>query len=172
MIYEVIMIGIINNELDAYSIIDKITKRFDRVDIYLYKEDVTDINMVINKLIDKGCRVIIMKDKISNIEKMYPNINFIYLEDIDTYNGYVLDNDNLINAIISGNLVEVRSILSSLNIEKEKVIILNNPKLLFIKSIISEIYKDNKIIDNIGILIDKLVLLIDNVGNGEVYIIN
>jgi hypothetical protein len=166
------MIGIINNEISALSLIDKITNKFSKVDIYLYKEEVKDIEEVINLLLEKNCKIIILKEKNTDLEEKYQNINFLYLEDLNRDNGYILDNNDLVEAVEEGNEKKVKEILSTITIPTDKTIILNNPKLLFIKSIICETF-NNEVIDNIDILLDKIANVLDKdiSSDGNVYLI-
>jgi hypothetical protein len=166
------MIGIINNEISALSLIDKITNKFSKVDIYLYKEEVKDIEEVINLLLEKNCKIIILKEKNTYLEEKYQNINFLYLEDLNRDNGYILDNNDLVEAVEEGNEKKVKEILSTITIPTDKTIILNNPKLLFIKSIICETF-NNEVIDNIDILLDKIANVLDKdiSSDGNVYLI-
>jgi hypothetical protein len=166
------MIGIINNEISALSLIDKITNKFSKVDIYLYKEEVKDIEEVINLLLEKNCKIIILKEKNTDLEEKYQNINFLYLEDLNRDNGYILDNNDLVEAVEEGNEKKVKEILSTITIPTDKTIILNNPKLLFIKSIICETF-NNEVIDNIDILLDKIANVLDKdiSSDGNIYLI-
>lgn len=146
------MIGIINNVMSAYSVAEKIKKFFPYVSIYLYIEDNVDrgIDLLNN------CNIIILpnNDKLSFYQEKYPEIVFLTLSVINS-NGYVLDDDELLRAITSGNDSMVRELIEKKNIEDD-VIILNNPKLLYIKSIIEDIYTDKKIIDNVDYLVELI----------------
>ena len=150
------MIGIINNELSAYSIIDRIRTYNKNLNIYLYKEKVNDYEEVIEKLINKNCEIIIIPsiDNIDNIKKKYNKVKFICLKEINIKDSIILDNKELIKAINLGNQNKVLDILKNLNINNKRIVI-NNPTLLFIKEILEKDY-NCKIIDNIDYLIEEI----------------
>ena len=166
------MIGIISNDLAAYTIIDRIREYNNCLDIYLYNKKVDDYSFIIDKLINKKCKIIIIPsyDNIEVFNSKYPQVSFLSLD----YKENGIDSDLLIKAILEGNELEVRNVLDDLKI-KNKEIIINNPTLLFIKEILEKDYQC-KIIDNITDLINKIDLIIgkDNINNkeGNCYYIN
>ena len=166
------MIGIISNDLAAYTIIDRIREYNNCLDIYLYNKKVDDYSFIIDKLINKKCKIIIIPsyDNIEIFNDKYSQVKFLSLENKE--NG--IDSNLLIKAILEGNELEVRKVLDDLNI-KNKEIVINNPTLLFIKEILEKDYQC-KIIDNITDLINKIDLIIgkDNINNkeGNCYYIN
>ena len=166
------MIGIISNDLAAYTIIDRIKEYNNCLDIYLYNKKVDDYSFIIDKLINKKCKIIIIPsyDNIEIFNDKYSQVKFLSLENKE--NG--IDSNLLIKAILEGNELEVRKVLDDLNI-KNKEIVINNPTILFIKEILEKDYQC-KIIDNITDLINKIDLIIgkDNINNkeGNCYYIN
>lgn len=129
------MIGIISNDLGAYSIIERIKETINYVDIYLYNKEVEDYYLVINKFIDKKCKIII-GDIPVNIKEKYKDICFIYLKNDNTN---ILSNNDLIQSIEAGNKNKVIEILDRLNINNKKIYI-SNPIVLFIKDLLIERY--------------------------------
>lgn len=163
------MIGIINEIMEAYSIAEKINNSFPKINIYLYIDN--NIDKGIDLLSNNNCNVIVLPSnlELSYYKKKYSNITFLSL---DTYkvDGYVLDDEELFNSIDKHQEQLVRKILDNKKIE-EKTIIINNPKLLFIKNIIEDIYPDKIIIDKIDYLIKEInkIELIES--KGEIKII-
>ena len=141
------MIGIINEVMSAYSIAERVQKSFPKTTIYLYVED--NIDKGINLLKD-NCSIIILPniDQLSFYKKKYPNIYFLELDVQE-------ESEELIRAIDTGNNHLVKEIIVKKNYS-EDTIILNNPKLLFIKNIIEEVYSNKEIIDSIDNVIEKL----------------
>ena len=146
------MIGIISNDLAAYTIIDRIREYNNCLDIYLYNKKVDDYSFIIDKLINKKCKIIIIPsyDNIEIFNDKYSQVKFLSLENKE--NG--IDSNLLIKAILEGNELEVRKVLDDLNI-KNKEIVINNPTILFIKEILEKDY-NCKIIDNIDYLIEEI----------------
>lgn len=166
------MIGIIYDALTAFPIIERITEKIPQATIYLYKEEVNDIDLVIDKLLNKNCQIIILKEINQKIQNKYPNIKFITLKNIKNNNSYIIDNKELLEAINNKDIDKINSILQNIKIPKDKIIIINNPKLLFIKSIIEKDFS-NQIIDNLDYLIleiNKYLKLEDN-NKGNCFII-
>lgn len=160
------MIGIIDKELSAYSIIDEIKKKYPTIDIYLIKDE-TNLDKSIEILKNKNCKIVISPEKISNNDSLY----FLTYEDIETTNSYVLDSKELIEAVKNANLAKVDDILNNLDIDNNQVIIINNPILLFIKSKINDKYS-NKIISSTEKIINDIESIInehnfDINGNGN-----
>lgn len=159
------MIGIINEVMIAYSIAEKIHKSFPKISIYLYVEDNTDrgINVLRN-----NCNIIILdnKENLSFYQKKYSEIVFLSLDDYKN-NAYYLEDEKILNAIDVGNEERVRKILKDKEII-EDTIILSNPKLLFVRGVIKDIYPNKRVIDNMDNLIellkDKKELLEDGKG--------
>ena len=157
------MIGIIEDKLTAFSIADKIHNKYSQVDIYLFDGD---INKGIEILKNKGCIIIITN---SNINCTIPVIS---LNNNNPNNTYNLNDKELIDYIEQGNIKLVKKFLNNLNI-KEDTIILNNPKLLYIESIIKEYFPNKKIINNIDYLLDELDKYKSKfIGEGNLFYIN
>ncbi len=149
------MIGIIDNEISAYSVIEKLQIEFPNTNIYLYPID--NLEDGIKKLTKKECNFIILKKKqeIANYENKYPNIIFLSEDSLSNKNSFLLNNPLLIQAVEQGNQDKVNNILNELKIEEE-IIYIDNPKLLFIKTILQDKYPNKKITDSIDIIIEEI----------------
>ncbi len=66
-----------------------------------------------------------------------------------------MNNPLLIQAVEQGNQDKVNNILNELKIEEE-IIYIDNPKLLFIKTILQDKYPNKKITDSIDIIIEEI----------------
>lgn len=149
------MIGIIDREISAYSVIEKIHHQFPSVNIYLYPTD--DLEEGIETLRKKNCQIIILRDSkyLPELEKKYPELTFLPEDKESIEDSFLLDDKDLLQAIEKGQEQEVRKILEELEI-KEDTIFLKNPKLLFIKKIIKQIYPEKNMMDSIDILIEQI----------------
>ena len=148
------MIGIIEEKISAYTIAEKIHNHFPTINIYLYPTEKMEEG--INRLIERKCQIIIIpNNKIKFWKEKYPNIIFLALDATNQNNSYILEQKELIKAIDTGNLQEIKNILNKLHI-KEDTILLKNPKLLWIKSILEEEFQDKKILEITDVLIEKI----------------
>ena len=148
------MIGIIEEKISAYTIAEKINNHFPTINIYLYPTEKMEEG--INRLIERKCQIIIIpNNKIKFWKEKYPNIIFLALDATNQNNSYILEQKELIKAIDTGNLQEIKNILNKLHI-KEDTILLKNPKLLWIKSILEEEFQDKKILEITDVLIEKI----------------
>ena len=149
------MIGIIEKELNAFSIIEYIKRKYPMININIWylKEDIEE---GIKKL-QKDCKIIIIPSNSNKsiLKEKYQNISFINIREIKIDNAYFLEEPQLLKAVEEGNEEKVRTILKTLNIEKNKTILINNLELLWIKPIIQEIY-ENHILCNIELLLEDL----------------
>lgn len=165
------MIGIIMNDITYFPIIEKIKEKYPTCNIYICRKETEES---IKLLIEKNCKIIITLNKeLLSKEKKYPDISFLTLTNLNS-NAYLLENNDLLNYINQGKEKEIRKLLVELNIPKDKVIYIRNPKFLFIKHIIKEYY-NNKIEDSISNLIDEIILLKEKIifnQKGEVLYLN
>ena len=155
------MIGIIETDLKAFSIIEIIKKKYPKVNIKIYSLD-NNIEKAIIKLQDT-CKIIVIpsQDDIKQLENKYPNIAFLSVKPLIKENSYILDDTNIIELIHNGNEKEIREVLKQLVIPKDKTIIINNPELLWIQSIIKEVLP-NPIINTFDSFIEELEEIINN----------
>ena len=166
------MIGIIMNDITYFPIIEKIKEKYPTCNIYICRKETEES---IKLLIEKNCQIIITTNKNLLLKrKKYPDISFLTLTNPNHNNIYLLENNDLLNYINQGKEKEIRKLLVDLNIPKDKVIYIMNPKYLFIKHIIKEYY-NNKIEDSISNLIDEIILLKKKINfnqKGEVLYLN
>ncbi len=147
------MIGIIMNDITYFTLIERIRKNYPTCNIYICRKETEES---IHLLKEKNCKIIITLNKeLLSKEKKYPDISFLTLDNFIEENDYLLDDIDILKNISTGNEQEIRKRLISLNIPKDKVIYINNPKYLFIKHLIKEYY-NNPIKDNIDKLIDEI----------------
>lgn len=154
------MLGIINKDLGVFCLIDKIKKEYPKIDIYLsrYEENTEDL---ISLFIEKNCHILIVSKELKEkLSTKYSNIYFLALEDVSIDNSYVFD-DELVDSVSLGDINKVKSILNNTKISKDKVIVLNNSVLLFIESLIKEVFS-NKIISNVDLLIEDIKEIVNN----------
>ncbi len=147
------MIGIIETELNAFSIMENIKNKYPNININIYylKDNIEE---GVAKLKDN--RIIIVPDIYKKaLSEKYPNIHFLSLKTLVLKDSYELNQEELVNAIIKGNDKEITNILNTISINKDTVIIINNPILLWIKPKIQEIFS-NSISSNIDILLEDL----------------
>ena len=149
------MIGIISTSLKSFIIMDKIRKKYNNIDIYIYNNDL-NIDKKIRNLVNKGCKIIIVDDISINIQDYY-NIFFLDIEKnkIEVDNSYFFPENQIINWIEEGNEKMIQDYLCSIKIEKDKIIILKDIRMLFIKDEISKIF-NNKIIDSMDWMITRI----------------
>ena len=153
------MIGIINSELSAYSILEKIRDKYPTCDIYLYPYVYENILDILPFFIEKKCSFLILpkKDK-KKVEELYSDIYCFSLEDF--FQNSVFDREDLLKAIREGNLLEVESILNQITVPVEDIIYLNYPELLFIRSLIEKRYPNSIVfsLDNLLCEMDTILV--------------
>ena len=148
------MIGIIETELNAFSIMDTIKKKYPSININIfYLKD--NIEEGINKLKDNN-KIIIIPDKYKKeLENQYKTVTFLSLKELLLENSYELNDKELIKAIETGNDKEVIRILKSIKINNNTIILINNPIVLWIKKIVEEVL-NRKVVSNIDILLEDI----------------
>lgn len=148
------MIGIIDQVINSYIIIDKIKESFPNISICIYTGN--DIEKGIELLINNKCNMIIESNRleISDYQEKYPKIFFLTLKNIEK-DGYILSSNELLEYIDQGQERKIKGLLMKKEIT-EDTIILEHPKLQWIKHLIQEIYPTKKIIDNLDILIEDI----------------
>jgi len=157
------MIGVITKENIHPLLVEIASKK--KTNIYWYKND--DIKNGIEKLKEKKCNIIITNQDYSNIEE--PNIKFINLNYTPKENDFVIDTDELIDAVNKGNEEKIIELLDNINVPKTKEIIILNPILIFIKHLIQE-----KFTNKIFSINDNILEEIEKSENEEsqIYLIN
>ena len=145
------MIGVISAEISIYGVLEKIHNKYPTTMIYLYYSN--NYKDGIKELKKKNCKIIITPEKVENDNNS--NIIFLSIKPLIKENAYYMDDEKLLEKIDQGNEEAIHKILEKKEIQ-EDTIILNNPKLLFIKRIIEDIFKEKTILDNTDILIEKI----------------
>jgi len=150
------MIGIINDKIEAFVILDTIRKKYPTCNIYI-SSITNSITESISKIKEK-CQIIIIPENYNlvDLQTNYPNIYFLKVPKLQE-DGYTLDDNALLEAISLGKLDKVEKILNT--ISTNQTIILNNPKLLLIKDLISS-KLSNKIMTSMDQLLSDLDYLI------------
>lgn len=154
------MIGIINQDISTYIIIEKIRNNFPKIDIYWLKEE-KNIEKSILLLEEKNCKIII----VPSIKKkpQQKDITILSLEK-NQKEGYVLDQKELKDAIQNRKEENIKKILKEMNIPKDKIIRIMDPSILWVEKLIKEIYPNNNIETNIEELIEKIKQVIKEKG--------
>jgi hypothetical protein len=125
------MVGVITKENVNLLLIEISNKNNN---VYWYKDN--NLEKGIEALKEKNCNIIVTGQDYSKINES--NIKFINLKPTYNNDDYVLDDKELVDAVIAANEAKVIEILSNIDIPKDKNIIITNPTLLFIKHIIEE----------------------------------
>ena len=148
------MIGIIDQVINSYIIIDKIRESFPNISICVYTGN--DIEKGIELLTNNKCNMIIVSNvlEISEYQEKYPKIFFLTLKSMEK-NGYILSSNELLKYIDQGKEKKIKELLMNQEI-LEDTIILEYPKLQWIKHLIQEVYSKKNIIDNLDLLIENI----------------
>ncbi|MBQ6323667.1 MAG: hypothetical protein IJI22_02410 [Bacilli bacterium] len=149
------MIGIVNNPLESFIITEEIRKIYPKCNIYIC--NIEKINQAIEKLKAQGCKIIIVPANsiISKLRKIHKEIVLLPIPVINKKELFLLDNNDLINEVVKGNIKKIEKILKQIKIEKTKSILINDPKLLLIKEYLYSIFS-NKIITSIDYLMIEI----------------
>jgi len=149
------MIGIISSSLKSFIIMDKIRKKYNSIDIYVYNNDLNIEDKVYN-LVNIGCKIIIV-DSINKNKWDYSDVFFIDVSEvqIDIDNPYLFCENDIIKWIEQGNQKMIVDYLSSIKIDDNKTIILKDIRMIFIKNEILKFFS-NKIVDSLDGMMMKI----------------
>lgn len=143
------MIGIIETELNAFIIMESIKKKYPKININIYYLKDSIIEGI--ERLKENNKIIIVPN--CSIMKEYPEISFLSLKDLVIDNTYELKDLELIEAIQTGNEEIINKLLKK--IPKNKIILINQPIILWIREIIEK-KSNQKVISNIDSLLDEL----------------
>ena len=144
------MIGIIETELNAFIIMENIKKKYPKLNINIYYLKDSIIEGI--ERLKENSKIIIVPNNCS-IKEEYPEISFLSLKELVIDNTYELKDPELIEAIQTGNEEIINKILRT--IPQNKIILINQPIILWIKEIIEK-KLNQKVISNIDNLLDDL----------------
>lgn len=144
------MIGIIETELNAFIIMENIKKKYPKLNINIYYLKDSIIEGI--ERLKENSKIIIVPNNCS-IKEKYPEISFLSLKELVIDNTYELKDPELIEAIQTGNEEIINKILKT--IPQNKIILINQPIILWIKEIIEK-KLNQKVISNIDNLLDDL----------------
>lgn len=144
------MIGIIETELNAFIIMENIKKKYPKLNINIYYLKDSIIEGI--ERLKENSKIIIVHNNCS-IKEEYPEISFLSLKELVIDNTYELKDPELIEAIQTGNEEIINKILKT--IPQNKIILINQPIILWIKEIIEK-KLNQKVISNIDNLLDDL----------------
>ena len=144
------MIGIIETELNAFIIMENIKKKYPKLNINIYYLKDSIIEGI--ERLKENSKIIIVPNNCS-IKEEYPEISFLSLKELVIDNTYELKDPELIEAIQTGNEEIINKILKT--IPQNKIILINQPIILWIKEIIEK-KLNQKVISNIDNLLDEL----------------
>jgi len=149
------MIGIISTSMNSFIIMDKIRKKYKNIDIYIYTNDL-NIEDKVHNLINKGCKIIIV-DSINKNKWDYLDVFFIDVSKvrIDINNSYSFSENDVVNWIEQGNQKMILDYLRNIKIDDDKVIVLRDIRMIFIKNEIIKFFS-NKIVDSLDIMMMKI----------------
>ncbi len=153
------MIGIISNELEGFCILERISKKYPNINIYLCKMN-GKIEEKIKILKSKKCKIIILPKEEENIKEKNKEINFISIERKINKNCFHFEEDIICKEIEKGNIKKIEEIVKNANILKQEKILLENPKMLWIKDLIEKNYK-NEIITISDLLLEEISKIIE-----------
>lgn len=156
------MIGIITKE-NIYTLMIEISSKKNS-NVYWYKDN--NLELGIEKLKEKNCNIIITNQDYSNINDN--SIKFISLNIASNNNEYILDSEELLNAINNHNEQEVLNILQNLDIPNDKDILITNTNIVLIKHLVEEIFP-NKVKTINDIILNEIP---ESNEDGEIYLIN
>lgn len=156
------MIGILTKE-NIYTLMIEISSKKNS-NVYWYKDN--NLELGIEKLKEKNCNIIITNQDYSNINDN--SIKFISLNIASNNNEYILDSEELLNAINNHNEQEVLNILQNLDIPNDKDILITNTNIVLIKHLVEEIFP-NKVKTINDIILNEIP---ESNEDGELYLIN
>ena len=148
------MIGIISTSMNSFIIMDKIRKKYKNIDIYIYTNDL-NIEDKVHNLINKGCKIII----VDSINKKWDYLDVFFIDvsevRIDINNSYSFSENDVVKWIEQGNQKMILDYLRNIKIDDDKVIVLRDIRMIFIKNEIIKFF-NNKIVDSLDIMMMKI----------------
>ncbi len=153
------MIGIISNELEGFSIIEQINRKYPKINIYLCKTN-ENLEEQIKTLKNKKCKIIILPKEDKKITEKYTEISFISIEKNIEQQFILFEEKMLCKAIDIGNTEKIEQIIKNTKISKNGKILLRNPKMLWIEDLIKKVYK-NEIVNITDILLEEINKIIE-----------
>ena len=152
------MIGIISDELDGFCILEHISKKYPKINIYLCKMN-DKVEEKVKKLKKNNCKIIILPKEEQTIKEKYKEINFISIERKIKENCFQFEEDIICQEIEKGNIKKIKEIVKKANISEQTKILLKSPKMLWIKDLIEDFYK-NEIISIPDLLLEEISKII------------
>ena len=153
------MIGIISNELEGFSIIEQINRKYPKINIYLCKTN-ENLEEQIKTLKNKKCKIIILPKEDKKITEKYTEISFISIEKNIEQQFILFEEKLLCKAIDIGNTEKIEQIIKNTKISKNGKILLRNPKMVWIEDLIKKVYK-NEIVNITDILLEEINKIIE-----------
>lgn len=148
------MIGIISTSMNSFIIMDKIRKKYKNIDIYIYTNDL-NIEDKVHNLVNKGCKIII----VDSINKKWDYLDVFFIDvsevRIDINNSYSFSENDVVKWIEQGNQKMILDYLRNIKIDDDKVIVLRDIRMIFIKNEIIKFF-NNKIVDSLDIMMMKI----------------
>ncbi len=148
------MIGIISTSMNSFIIMDKIRKKYKNIDIYIYTNDL-NIEDKVHNLVKKGCKIII----VDSINKKWDYLDVFFIDvsevRIDINNSYSFSENDVVKWIEQGNQKMILDYLRNIKIDDDKVIVLRDIRMIFIKNEIIKFF-NNKIVDSLDIMMMKI----------------
>ena len=148
------MIGIISTSMNSFIIMDKIRKKYKNIDIYIYTNDL-NIEDKVHNLINKGCKIII----VDSINKKWDYLDVFFIDvsevRIDINNSYSFSENDVVKWIEQGNQKMILDYLRNIKIDDDKVIVLRDIRMIFIKNEIIKFFS-SKIVDSLDIMMMKI----------------
>lgn len=152
------MIGIISDELEGFCILEYISKKYPDINIYLCKKN-DKVEEKIKILKSKKCKIIILPKEEQDIKEKYKEISFISIKRKRKENCFQFKENIICTEIEKGNIKKIEEIVKKANVSKQTKILLENPKMLWIKGIIEKNYK-NEIITIPDLLLEEISKII------------
>ena len=153
------MIGIISDELEGFCILEQISKKYPKINIYLCKRN-DKVEEKVKILKRKNCKIIILPKEEQTIKEKYKEINFISVDRKIKEKCFQFEEDIICQEIEKGNIKKIEEIVKKANISEQTKILLKSPKMLWIKNLIENVYK-NEMISNPDLLLEEISKIIN-----------